>query len=251
MSDARCRAFVVTVYVAGADGRLRPRMPSEGVCARSDERPCRLGVHHRRPRATGPRFPLTVARCRTHRQAFTLYPPGHVPYGRVAVAPRAPDGGAVQVARARPLEAYRATLFEAALDAAEGSAWHREHEGATAHWWPTQHRSLAVATRLLGLADEVPARHREQVAELLGVERLCVHEAARSIRAAPGYRARGRAVCRVLAAVPPGRFVPERLLECGTLAGLWGAPLRWLPESRTLRRRPFRGAGTHPAQRPP
>ena len=251
MTDARQRPFVITVYLAGPDGQMRAQMPSEGACARRDERPCRVGVHHRRHRSTGPRFPLTVARCRTHQQAFTLYPPGHVPYGRVAVIARAPDGSPIQAARAAPLDAYRGTVFEAALDAADGIAWHREHEGASSRWWPTQHRRLALATRLLGLAAEVPARHREQVAELLGVEHLRVHEAAGTLRERPGYRARGRAVCRVLEALPAGRFVPERVLECGRLSRLWGAPLRWLPESRALRRRPFRGAGTPRAPRPP
>lgn len=251
MRDARQRPFVITAYVAGPDGQLRAQMPSEGVCAPRDNRPCRLGVHHRRPRCTGPRFALTVARCRTHQCAFTLYPPGHVPYGRVAVIARAPDGSASRAALASPLQAYRGTVFEAALDAAAGIAWHREHAGATACWWPTQHRRLALTTHILALAPECPVRHREQVAELLGIDMLHVHEAARRLRQAPGYRARGRAVCHVLDALPAGRFVAERVLECGTLARLWGAPHRWLPDSRTLRRRPFRAAATARASRPP
>jgi len=251
MSDARQRAFVITAYVAGPEGQLLAQMPNEGVCAQRDNRPCRLGVHHRRERTTGPRFALTVARCRTHQCAFTLYPPGHVPYGRVAVIARAPDGSSVRAARDEPLEAYRGTVFEAALDAAEGNAWHREHEGATARWWPTQHRRLALTTGIFGLAPECPARHREQVAELLGLDTLRVHEAAGHVRSSPGYRARGRAVCHVLNALPAGRFVPERVLECATLAGIWGAPHRWLPERRTLRRHPFRGAATPRAPRPP
>ena len=30
---------------------------------------------------------VMVQPCRTHRRAFTLYPLGHIPYGRLAVAP--------------------------------------------------------------------------------------------------------------------------------------------------------------------
>ena len=135
--------------------------------------------------------------------------------------------------------------------AGAGLPWHREHEGGSSRWWPTQHRRLALATRLLGLAPECPARHREQVAELLGLDTLRVHEAAGHVRSNPGYRSRGRAVCHVLEALPAGRFVCERVLECGTLAGVWGAPQRWLPDSRTLRRRPFRAAATPRAPRPP
>ena len=251
MTDASQRPFVITAYLPGPDGELRAQMPSAGPCADRDERPCRLGVHHRRPRCTGPCFSLTVARCRAHQSAFTLYPPGHLPYGRLALAPSAPDGSAIRVPPPQPLEAYRATLFEPALDAAAGLAWRRQHPGASSRWWPTQHRRLALATHILGIAPALDARRREQVAELLGVDTLRLHEAAARLRQAPGYRARGEAVCRVLEALPAGRFVTERLLECTALAGLCGAPLRWLPETRTLRRRPFRSAATHRAPRPP
>jgi hypothetical protein len=51
-----------------------------------------LLVHHTRERKAGPQIQVTVAQCRTHRRAFTLYPLGHVPYGRLAVAPVTPDG---------------------------------------------------------------------------------------------------------------------------------------------------------------
>ena len=47
-----------------------------------------------RDRKTGPEHPLRVVRCLTHENAFTLYPEGFVPYGRVpvlVVKPAEPD----------------------------------------------------------------------------------------------------------------------------------------------------------------
>ncbi len=48
---------------------------------------CRLRKHDFRDRKTGPRFGLRILYCSTHQRYFTVYPPGHVPYGRQAVAP--------------------------------------------------------------------------------------------------------------------------------------------------------------------
>ena len=69
---------------------------------------CSVGHHHCRQRKTGPRHPLEVARCRVHGKAFTLYPPGHRPYGRQAVVPLASDGSRLlggEETSADPLEA--------------------------------------------------------------------------------------------------------------------------------------------------
>jgi hypothetical protein len=61
-------------------------MPRKGNAA------CELVVHHWRERKAGPQIPVMVMQCKTHRRAFTLYPLGHIPYGRVAVAPVGLDG---------------------------------------------------------------------------------------------------------------------------------------------------------------
>ena len=63
-----------------------PRFPCRGPCSSWDERPCRLASDHDRERKTGPCFPIRVMRCRVHGHGFTLYPPGHVPYGRKRLA---------------------------------------------------------------------------------------------------------------------------------------------------------------------
>ena len=87
-------------------------------------------VDHVRERKTGPCFPLTVLVCGTHEVGFTLYPPGHVPYGRAAVARVAPDGRAI-IDGPSGAEVFDGTVFAAALDASKGTAWDREREGGS------------------------------------------------------------------------------------------------------------------------
>jgi hypothetical protein len=64
----------------------------EGMGHEAGDAPCHLWVDHQRARKTGPCFQLTVVHCGLHRRAFTLYPPGHVPYGRIVVAPVSSGG---------------------------------------------------------------------------------------------------------------------------------------------------------------
>jgi len=247
--EKRTRSFVVTPYRCGPGGVFEPEIPSEGVCAGQDTRVCKLAIDHRRERSTGPGFPLTVMRCRPHKRAFTLYPPGHVPYGRAAVVAVAPDGSPIR--DGDRTERFEGSLFTASLDAAKGRAWHREHTGPSERWWGTQLRRLKLAARLLALTPGIAWTRRERVADVLGLDGLLLSEQARQFRKAKGYRQRGASVRRVLDALPLGRFLPERLVECGSLAGCWGPAYRWLPQSATLHRHPFRAAGTRRQVRPP
>lgn len=104
-----CRPFLVAPYVTGADGALRP---VDGIdrcpLGKGDER-CRLGKHHARDRTTGPCFPVWVMRCATHKACFTIYPSGHVPYGRERVAPVSATGLPYKERHGR--EAWRGTFF--------------------------------------------------------------------------------------------------------------------------------------------
>ncbi len=70
---------------------------------------CKLERHSFRARKTGPRFALRILYCATHGHHFTVYPPGHVPYSRQAVAPVDERG---QVAAPEQEAAcWQATLF--------------------------------------------------------------------------------------------------------------------------------------------
>ena len=245
-SDANARPFVITPYVEGADGVLVPKLPAQGPCGELDDQPCQLAFDHRRERKTGPAFPLTVLRCSPHgRRAFTLYPPGHVPYGRQRIAPVAVDGGAVHSESGDAVEAFGSTAFVAAVDAANGRAWSRDGREP---WWPAQGRWLARLMRWVGVAVDIDDELRARLAATLGVAQLLLRDQARRIAAAPGYRRRGEAVVMVLAALGRDARVYYRLVLAGHEAGLWGRPLRWDADAARLRRLPFRPC---PARSPP
>ena len=251
MPRPRSRDFVVTVYRVQPNGELEPDLPERGPCDNRAGLPCRLGIHHHRWRKTGPRIWLVVMRCRVHKGFFTLYPPAYAPYRRQPLVMETPEGDPVRTegdGRAR----FEGTLFQGALDAARAVAWHRQHRGTTDRWWTTQLRHLTVTAYLVGVAPELGARERDEIADFLRVDALILHEQAAAIREQSGYRQRGEAVCCILDAIPDGRFLDARLLESGCLTSRWGTPHRWLADTAALRRHPFRSApDTRRPQRPP
>lgn len=209
-------------------------------------------------------MPLLVVRCKTHRLSFTLYPPGYVPYGRQRLAPVAPDGSAVAVeaptraeggASVRGAGRFAGTVFGAALDAASGRSWPGDWQQPvrrrrSARWSSTQARRTRRASRLLGVAPELPLETRVLVAEALGVESLLLHEESRRLAASAGVTATSRAVASVLAALPATGCLVDRLAEAGHVVGLWPEPWRWDPRRGVLQPRPFRPAGTRSPPRP-
>ncbi len=158
-------------------------------------------------------------RCLTHRRGFTLYPPGHLPYGRLSMAPVFPDGTSIGDGPDR----FVGTVFAAAFDAARGVPWPRESDGARC--WPTMCRRLKVAEIWLGVAPGLGDRQREERAADLDVALLPLLTAAAAIRAAPGYRSRGAAIVKILEELPAGFPLLLHLLRAGHAAGLIGEPL--------------------------
>jgi len=196
-------------------------------------------VHHWRDRKTGPRFRLAVMRCREHHRAFTLYPPGHVPHGRRAIAPVSSDDRRVCEEDGAP--AWSSTMFSAALDAQDGAAWSRDDGsddytgGGSDRWWSTQCRHLARLVRLVGVHPEDPELHRARLSHVLIVPLLLLLEQARLLGQGAGYRARGAAVCAVLSTLPASGRGADRLAVAGWVAGLWGQPHRWDHANGALR----------------
>jgi hypothetical protein len=248
--DVARRAFTVTPYLADVEGVMVASMPSSCPRHAAGDAPCCVWVNHHRARKTGPCFPLTVARCGLHGRAFTLYPPGHVPYGRIAVAPMSTGGALIKEAPPAedtpeeapvPLLDWPGTVFGAAIDAAAGRPWPRQHPAGPAHW-RTQGRRLVRGARLIGIGptaadDELDPR--EPMARRLGVPTLVLVEQARRWKEAHGYRERGAAIARVLAEMEVSRSVSDRLMCAGALAGLWGQPSCWDPVGRVVRCQPF------------
>ena len=196
-------------------------------------------MNHWRARKTGPEHPLRVVRCDVHQHAFTLYPPGHVPYGRRALAPVRPDG----VEPAPTARCWAGTLFEAVAHGAEGRPWVREAPGGSRWWWSTQGRLLDLALVLTGTHPELPQDLRHRIAEILQVPALVLLDGAQQIRERPGYRSRSHAAMAVLERI--GRGLLRRLRGVGFLLGCWGRPLEVV--ARTLRPLvAFRTSGTDP-----
>jgi hypothetical protein len=222
------RSFIITPYGGADDGSLRPSMPDRCNQAAAEGTGCELRAHHWRERKTGPQFPLLVVRCETHGVAFTLYPPGHVPYGRVAVAAVDDQGKALYRADDTTVVlqlAWEQTLFGAAKDAEKRIAWPRSYDAASLQCsWRTQGRYITQASEVLGLTG---SEHPSFVGGL-GVSALGQREAATTYRSAGGYEARGRAVCMI---VDELELTPcdllDVILRAGFAAGRWGRPRRW------------------------
>lgn len=86
--------FVVAEYVEQEPGGVW-RPVRVGECPFGEG--CRVRSHAKRERKTGPEIALAVCWCEVHERHFTVYPPGHVPYGRRRLAPLSVGGQAVGV----------------------------------------------------------------------------------------------------------------------------------------------------------
>lgn len=186
---------------------------------------CSLYVDHHRHRKTGPRCPVAVVGCSVHPLGrFTLYPIGHVPYGRSAVLPCSPAG---EILAGEPggAPAWRMTFFSAALDAAAGERWPSDSPAGDARRRRTQGRRLERAERLLGVHPGVTDSDRERIAARLQVPLLVLRTAAAG-RAA-SWAARGAVIVAILLELTACTRLPDRVLAAGAVAGLWPPPRRW------------------------
>ena len=228
MSEANTEAhafpWATTSYEADQDGALRAVLPSRCVCA-TGEQTCAIFVDHYRERKTGPSYPVAVVGCRTHgRRRYTLYPPGHYPYGRVA-AVRYSAGGELLLDAASGQPQWQATLFGAAQDAQQGKLWPSEQ-----NWWQPlstpsrriQGRRLEMAGRLTGVSPELKEREREQIARRLGVATMTVISEAQ--RWGRSWQRRGAAIVAVLAALAVSATLGDRMGAAGAVSDLWGPP---------------------------
>ena len=170
-------------------------------------------------------YAIAVVGCRVHGgRRYTLYPPGHYPYGRVAATPCSASGELLLDAAGRRPQ-WQATLFAAAQDAEQGKLW-----PSAQNWWQplstpcrrTQGRRLEMAGRLTGVSPELDEREREQIATRLGVATMTViSEAQRWGRSWPS---RGAAIVAVLEALVCSATLGDRMGAAGAVSDLWGPP---------------------------
>jgi hypothetical protein len=206
---------------------LRAQLPSRCVFA-TGAQTCSIFVDHYRSRKTGPGHAVAVIGCRKHPyRRYTLYPPGHFPYGRQPLAPYRPSGQLMVDPESRRPR-WQATLFAAALDAAKGEGWPSE-----GRWFQqpdprrrqTQGRRLQMAGRLVGVHPQLEDSVRERIATRLAVPTMTLIGGARSWP--KSWTSRGAAILAVLAALPNEVSVLDRMLAAGAASGLWGQPRRW------------------------
>ena len=218
--------FATTTYKAGNNGVLRPELPSRCVFA-TGAQTCSIFVDHYRLRKTGPCFSLAVVGCSIHpRGRYTLYPPGHFPYGRKPVAPYSPSGEVLlNVATSRPL--WETTIFDAAMDAANGERWSSDSPWDDSRRRRTQGRQLELTGRLIGVHPKLNGDVQERIATRLAVATMTLLNGAKTW--AVGWKMRGEAILAVLAAIPKQVSLLDRLMAAGAVGGLWAMrhPQRW------------------------
>lgn len=216
------RFFVSSDYYYDEEGDFGPTFPDFGPCNEIGG-PCQLGLKAWRSRKTGPTPRLAVIYCKTHKVNFTIYPPGHVPYGRVSLVELSLSGIPIDKGRDPP---FSHTYFDAALDAAAGIAWPKStEEGSMQPRFLTQCRHLERCCLLFGLNKDEP-KWREGVAEQLGIGGLLLEE-TRHILLTGGYRASGTAVCQILREIRETEATFQRLATCGDYPKFWPQIKRW------------------------
>jgi hypothetical protein len=202
--------------------------------------------HHLRERKTGPQIPVTVVQCHTHRRAFTLYPLGHVPYGRQAMAPVGLDGRVIfstesEVRGGAAQPAWETTaMLGPAFAAMSGEAV----KITDPRWWATAApERLGPGARLLGVDPELSDSDGDAIALRLGIPRLVHRETAREYATAHGRAQRGRVLVGVLPALGADACLLDRIFAAGARAGSWGTVIRWDAASDGVRGRVFPGRG--------
>jgi len=170
---------------------------------------CNCGQVTSRSRKTGPRFPLAVVSCSWHPQGrYTLYPPGHYPYGYEQLAPYSPSGQLLVDAITRQ-PPWEATLFAAAVDAAKGerrrseSRWFQPYDPRRRR---TQDRRLELAGRLMGVHPALDRGVRERIATRLGVATMTLASATASW--ARSWKTRGAAIMAGTSGASPPSLPP-------------------------------------------
>jgi len=205
-------------------------LPVPGRCPQGEDgSPCQVRAHARRERKSGPEHALAVCRCHTHGVSFTVYPPGHVPYGRIAMVAADSEGRPVRG------EALSMTVLSAVLDASDPVRVHGEeavHKSGV--HLRTRGRRIGLCAALVGISGEVSEAVRGRIAQALSVPALRLRDAARAYSASHSMRERAGVVVSVLEALD---LASRRigLLVSGYLAGLWGRPNHWDPIGKMLR----------------
>ena len=201
---------------------------------------CVVSFNYRRERKTGPCIPLTIVRCLTHNVNFTIYPPGHVPYGREPLTDIALDGFQFEVALENETisNAFEGTLFDSALKASQGLFYPKQgpYELPTI-CYDTQLNHIKKTALLLGISATDQVSNHEHIAETLNIPRqFQIGQSSHST--AWNYKKTGQSIRQLLEKLPRDCLF-ERLASCGFICGIWPPLYIWNTETRTLYKSAF------------
>lgn len=220
--------FLCAPYTSGKGERYQPSQSIDRCPLATGGGRCEVGKHGFRDRKTGPEIPLQILYCEVHNRYFTIYPVGHVPYGRCALAPVDLRGEPIERTDPEPEASCRGSLFEAALDAAVGQLWEREPtDDLAAPRYSTQRRRIEKSSQLLGLERTLPDTAVERIRDHLRIDGLDHSLGRDRYQRAVGLKARGMVVLDVHRATLADSSRVPRLLAAGFLSGLWGRPWLW------------------------
>lgn len=211
-----------------AEGELL--LPVPGRCPQgADGSPCEVRAHARRERKSGPEHALAVCRCHAHRVSFTIYPPGHVPYGRIAIVAADSEGRRIRG------NALAMTVFSTVFEATDRDGGGRDdavHEPQVHR--RTRGRRLGLCAAIIGIAGVLTDPVRGRIADALSVPTLLLREAAQAYSASCSMYERAGVIRSVLVSVA---LATRRtgLLAAGYFARLWGRPNHWDPVGKMLR----------------
>lgn len=220
------RWFVQAAYAADAQGVMRAVIPTRCPLG-GDGSACQVTGHDHRERKSGPEHALAVCRCRGHGASFTIYPPGHVPYGRVAVVAVDSEGRVIQG------DALGQTIFGAARDASVQRV-ESEAPGGERVSRRTVARRLSLCASLLGICAGMTDGVRGRIGEALRVAHLTLREGAARYASSSSLRGRALAVLDVLERLRAWRG-GAGVLVAGQAAGVWGRASRWNAGAKMLR----------------
>ena len=224
------RRVVTAEYLTDHFGRLRPQRPRRCCSALPGEK-CEIKWNGYRVRKCGIGYPLALACCRTHGDAFTIYPPGWAPFSRRIIVLVSPAGADVECNGAG-LDDWTDTAFGASADASASigwpssssrvPAWRLKHDREPYGVARTQRRHIAGINLLFALSSNSSDEQAEVVAAI-GVDLSVIIQAAGRVRDGPSLVAEGRKGADILRALgrPSRRLLPG-MIRLGISRAYWG-----------------------------
>ena len=190
-------------------------------------------------------------RCRSHSIYFTLYPYGHVPYGREplvgnisACGKSILDETSADLGLTRHPSSAQGTIFEAALDASNKKTWPKEGaQGSLEPRLPTMQQKLDRGSRLLGLHETLSSKQWESTSQILELAGQVVIDYRNELKGGSTPSKMGEAIHLLLQMVPQSILLYERFTEVGAIVGLWPTPHFYNSKVNRLKKSSFHRIG--------